>query len=197
MGELNRLPDDITTYLARMSRGDAEADRIVTPHVYRELRAIAKSVRFRFQGLETLNTTAVIHEAYLKIMKGQGGWQSRSHFYCVAAKAMRQILLNTARDKQRLKRGGAYSIERFEEFGEYGQQVTMSSQAAEKLIDFDELLRKLEEKDGIYGRIVECRFYAGMSIEETAEALHISPATVKRKWQLARDWLFSNLSAFN
>lgn len=177
-----------------MSRGDAEADRIVTPHVYRELRAIAKSIRFRFQGLETLNTTAVIHEAYLKIMKGQGGWQSRSHFYCVAAKAMRQILLNTARDKQRLKRGGAASIERIEE---HGEQIAMSDHAADKLIDFDELLLKLEEKGGIYGRIVECRFYAGMSIEETAEALHISPATVKRKWQLARDWLFSNFSAFN
>lgn len=164
------------------------------PLVYSELFAIAKKVRFNFHGLDTMNTTAIIHEAYLKLSKGNNQWENQTHFYSVAAKAMRQIMINAARDKQRAKRGSGVAPDRLHELGE---KIVLSSMASEKLIDFEEMLSKLEEKDQIYGSIVECRFYSGLSIAETAEALKVSPATVKRKWQLARDWLYVNLPQFN
>lgn len=160
------------------------------PIIYDELFSIAKNVRFNFRGMDTLNTTAIIHEAYIKLADGKGGWESQTHFYAVAAKAMRQIMLNAARDKQREKRGGGVETYRLDELE---GMIILSPSASEKLIDFEELLSKLEEKDSLYGRIVECRFYSGLSIAETAEALSVSPATVKRKWQMARDWLFVNL----
>jgi len=164
------------------------------PLIYSELFAIAKKVRFNFQGMDTMNTTAIIHEAYLKLSKGNNQWENQTHFYAVAAKAMRQIMINAARDKQRAKRGSGVVPDRLHELGE---KIVLSSIASEKLIDFEEMLSKLEEKDQIYGSIVECRFYSGLSIAETAEALKVSPATVKRKWQLARDWLYVNLPQFN
>jgi RNA polymerase sigma factor (TIGR02999 family) len=108
----------------------------------------------------------------------------------VAAKAMRQIMLNAARNKHREKRGGGVAPERLHEIEE---RISLSDEASDKLIDFEDVLSLLEEKDAIYGRIVECRFYSGLSIAETAEVLEVSPATVKRKWQLARDWLYTNL----
>ena len=164
------------------------------PLIYSELFAIAKKVRFNFHGLETLNTTAIIHEAYLKLSKGRNHWENQTHFYSVAAKAMRQIMINAARDKQRAKRGSGITPDRLHEVGE---KIVLTTEASEKIIDFEELLSNLEKKDHIYGSIVECRFYSGLSIAETAEALKVSPATVKRKWQLARDWLYVNLPEFN
>lgn len=161
------------------------------PAIYNELFSIAKNVRFKFSGMETLNTTAIIHEAYLKLSDGSKIWKSQSHFYVVAAKAMRQIMLNAARDKQAEKRGGGVEKQSLDELD---GRVVLSNSASEKLIDFDQVLSKLEEKDSLYGKIVECRFYSGLSIAETAKALDVSPATVKRKWLMARDWLFVNLN---
>ena len=103
---------------------------------------------------------------------------------------MRQILLNAARSKSTEKRGGDTPVINIDDLED---NIVLSPAASEKLIDFDKLLVSLEEKDLLYGKIVECRFFAGLSIEETADALHVSPATVKRKWQLARDWLYISL----
>ena len=103
---------------------------------------------------------------------------------------MRQILLNAARNKHREKRGGGVAPQSLHEISE---SIFLSSEASEQLINFEEVLGLLHEKDSMYSSIVECRFYSGLSIAETAEALEISPATVKRKWQVARDWLYVNL----
>ena len=182
--------ENILQFIRPAAQGEEVAMLQVFPHIYNELYAIARSIRFNFHGIDTMNTTAIIHEAYLKISDGQGGWENQSHFYAVAAKAMRQIMLNAARDKYREKRGGGVTPERIHEME---GNISISSESSEKLIDFEEVLGILETKDPMYGRIVECRFYSGLSIAKTAEALDVSPATVKRKWQLARDWLYTNL----
>ncbi|HNP06385.1 MAG TPA: ECF-type sigma factor [Cyclobacteriaceae bacterium] len=169
---------------------DQETYAHIFPIIYKQLQIIARSIRFNFNGLETLNTTAIVHEAYIKLASKSTPWESRTHFFSVAAKAMRQVLLNAARSKSSEKRGGDALVINIDDVGD---NIILSPTASEKLIDFDNLLVKLEEKDLLYGKIVECRFFAGLSIEETADALHISPATVKRKWQLARDWLYVHL----
>jgi RNA polymerase sigma factor (TIGR02999 family) len=109
----------------------------------------------------------------------------------VAAKAMRQVLLNAARAKNSDKRGGEVQHTSLDELHDL---ITLSPETSERLIDFEDLLQQLEQQDILYGRIVECRFFAGMSIDDTAEALQVSPATIKRKWQLARNWLYIHLS---
>lgn len=182
--------EHILQFIRPAAQGDEVAMNQVFPHIYSELYSIARSIRFDFQGIDTMNTTAIIHEAYLKISDGQGGWENKTHFYAVAAKAMRQILLNAARNKHREKRGGGVAPQSLHEISE---SIFLSSDASEQLINFEEVLGLLHEMDSMYSSIVECRFYSGLSIAETAEALEISPATVKRKWQVARDWLYVNL----
>lgn len=186
-------PDPIIQFIRPASQGDSAAMRKVFPLIYSELFAIARNIRFNFHGIDTLNTTAIIHEAYLKLSSNEGQWESKAHFYAVAAKAMRQVMLNAARNKQREKRGGGAVTSSLDEVE---NQLVLSPTASEKLIDFDALLKQLEEKDPLYGRIVECRFFSGLSIEETAEALQVSPATVKRKWQMARAWLYVHLPRY-
>ncbi|HCT70864.1 MAG TPA: RNA polymerase subunit sigma-70 [Bacteroidales bacterium] len=186
-------PDPIFQFIRPASQGDAGAMRKVFPLIYSELFAIARNIRFNFHGIDTLNTTAIIHEAYLKLSSNEGQWESKAHFYAVAAKAMRQVMLNAARNKQREKRGGGAVTSSLDEVE---NQLVLSPAASEKLIDFDALLKQLEEKDTLYGRIVECRFFSGLSIEETADVLQVSPATVKRKWQMARAWLFVHLPRY-
>jgi RNA polymerase sigma factor (TIGR02999 family) len=183
-------PESILQFIRPAAHGDEKAIKQVFPHIYSELYAIARNIRFNFQGIDTMNTTAIIHEAYLKMADGKGGWENHTHFFAVAAKAMRQIMLNAARNKHREKRGGGTAPERLHEIEE---KISLSDEASDKLIDFEDVLSLLEEKDAMYGRIVECRFYSGLSIAETADVLEVSPATVKRKWQLARDWLYTNL----
>jgi RNA polymerase sigma factor (TIGR02999 family) len=187
------ISDPIVQFIRPAAQGDPQAMKQVFPLIYSELFAIAKNIRFNFHGIDTLNTTAIIHEAYLKLFENGGLWENKSHFYSVAAKAMRQVMLNAARNKQREKRGGGMAPLSIDDMEDY---LVLSPAASEKLIDFDELLKQLEEKDNLYGRIVECRFYSGLSIEETAEALDVSPATVKRKWQMARSWLYVHLPQF-
>jgi RNA polymerase sigma factor (TIGR02999 family) len=187
------ISDPIVQFIRPAAHGDPQAMKQVFPLIYSELFAIAKNIRFNFHGIDTLNTTAIIHEAYLKLFENDGRWESKSHFYSVAAKAMRQVMLNAARNKQREKRGGGMAPLSIDDLEDH---LVLSPAASEKLIDFDELLKQLEEKDNLYGRIVECRFYSGLSIEETAEALDVSPATVKRKWQMARSWLYVHLPQF-
>ena len=189
--ESTSVSDELTQYLIRIGEGDAEASRLAFPSIYEELRRVARGVRFQFHGIDTLNTTAIIHEAYLKLSNHSNRWQSSAHFFCVAAKAMRQVLLNAARARQTDKRGGVQQHASLEELEDF---IALSPETSEKLIGFEEILQQLERQDALYVRIVECRFFAGMSIDDTAEALSVSPATVKRKWQLARDWLYIQLS---
>ncbi len=181
---------EITDLLIRANSGDLNAYNKIFPIIYSELRHIAHRIRFQFFGIDTLNTTAIVHEAYLKIIQSETDWESRAHFYGVAGKAMRQILLNAARRKNAIKRGKQAEHVCFEEWEE---KINLSEECSDEILMLDEILLKLEEKDQRQVKIVECRFFANMSIEETATVLNISPATVKRSWQVTKAWLYTQI----
>ncbi len=182
----------ITLLLADWSKGDEFALEQLMPLVYDELRRMARSFMRRQPAGHTFQTTELIHEAYLKIARGdERNWQNRSHFYGVAAKAMRQILVDYARSKSSQKRGG------------WQDQVSLSDDLAtvkdisREVVALDEALKNLEQIDERRSRVVEMKFFGGLKIEEIAEVLKISPETVKRDWQFARTWLLRELSNAN
>jgi RNA polymerase sigma factor (TIGR02999 family) len=187
--------DDVTRLLDALQHGDRAAlDRLV-PLVYEELRALAHGQRQRWQGDHTLDTTALIHEAYLKLVdQSRVSWESRAHFLATAAKAMRHILITYARDRRAQKRGGEQPKLSLEELSE-GMEGTavLSDDRAELLIALDAALTKLEHVNERQSRIVECRFFGGLTIEETAAALGISTASVSRGWALAQVRLFQDV----
>jgi RNA polymerase sigma factor (TIGR02999 family) len=185
----------ITQLLTRLEGGDRSAfDRLVAL-VYEELRTIAHRHRRRWTGDQTLETTALVHEAYLKLADRAGGvYTNRSHFLAVASRAMRQILIDYARSKRREKRwGGAepVSLERLEDILEALPE--MSAIESETVLALSQSLERLEAESERHCRVVECRFFGGMTIEETAQALDLSPATVKRAWAVALAWLRRDL----
>lgn len=186
-------PEAIRALLAAVQRGDRGALDALFPLVYEELRALAMAQRRRWHGDLTLSTTAIVHEAYIKLADQTNLVpESREHFFAVAAKAMRHILCNYARDKQRLKRGGAAQHVPLEEAMDAVPGDVWAERAGE-LEALDEALRRLEGISARQSRIVECRFFAGMTIEETAAILRLSPATVKREWTMARAWLYREI----
>jgi len=186
----------IARLLEEVGAGRREALDALVPLVYDELRALARRQRRRWRGEETLDTTALIHEAYLRLVdQTVPRWMSHPHFLAVASRAMRQVLLDYAKRQHAAKRGGArrqVSLSQVEELlltrGELGDAQS------EALLAVEEALCRLERHDPLHARVVECRFYGAMSIEETAEALGISPATVKRKWAFARAYLNRELT---
>lgn len=155
------------------------------PLVYEELRRIAaRELRGERPG-HTLCTTALVHEAWMELERlHRIQWQNRSHYLALAAQAMRRVLIDHAVARRALKRGGGRHAETLNE-----DAVVMVQGRAEELLDLDAALDRLRAFDERQARIVECRFYGGMTIEETAEALDVSPATVKREWSAARAWL--------
>jgi RNA polymerase sigma factor (TIGR02999 family) len=181
----------ITLLLNNYKKGKEGADDELYTAVYSELKKTARSVRRRWQGNATMNTTALVHEAYLKIDPEKVDWQNRLHFFYIAGKAMRQILYNYAEKKMARKRGGAkkYSIDAEEE----GIVITSDEKSFFEIFALENALKRLEAHDAVYGKIIECRFYSGMTIEETSLALQLSQATVKRKWNFARTWLYREL----
>ena len=182
--------------LEEVGAGDRAAFDALVPLVYDELRVLARRHRRRGRGDETLDTTALIHEAYLRLVdQSAPRWASHPHFLAVASRAMRQVLLDYAKRRHAVKRGGArrqLSLDEVEDAllarGELGDAHS------DALIAVEEALRRLERHEPLHGRVVECRFYGGLTIEDTAEALGISPATVKRRWSLAQAWLYRELS---
>lgn len=183
----------ITGLLQSVREGDRSALNALFPLVYAELHALARGQRRRWHGDLTLNATAIVHEAYIKLVDQRGRVPAdRSHFFAVAATAMRHILCNHARDRQRLKRGGgAQHVSLAESLD--ALPIDVSEDTADELATLDDALRRLDQENPRQGRVVECRFFAGMSIEETAVALGLSPATVKRDWTMARAWLYREL----
>jgi RNA polymerase sigma factor (TIGR02999 family) len=165
--------------------------------VYHELRQIAEQQRRRWDGENSLNTTALVHEAYLRLGRlPEAGWRDRPHFMATAAKAMRQILIDHARRQHAAKRGSGRTHVPLEELEEaLNGPADASDAGVEVLVALDDALRRLDAHDARQARIVECRFFAGMGIEETADALGVSPATVKRGWAMAQAWLHRELSA--
>jgi RNA polymerase sigma factor (TIGR02999 family) len=172
-----------------VERGDRAALDELLPLVYRELMVLARQQRRAWRGDLTLDTTALVHEAYLKIVgQARVPFNSRVHFFAVASKAMRHILCNHARDRLRQKRGGGVTHVRLAP-GQDVVQVPMSDEQSDMLAALDEALEALQRFAARQARVVECRFFGGMSIEDTAAALDISPRTVKRDWTVARAWL--------
>jgi RNA polymerase sigma factor (TIGR02999 family) len=172
--EIPRLLDDIRA-------GRPEAMRDLYARLYDELRRLARSHRRRWNGNETMNTTAIVHEAYLKLAgNASPGFENRLHFFATASMAMRQVLVNYAEHRRAAKSGGGVVHVPLED-----DDVLVAESAIDELLDLDKALCALEAESPRRGRIVECRLFGGMSVEETAAALDISPATVKREWQVA------------
>ncbi len=183
--------DTVSGLLGDLRSGDREAFDKLFPLVYAELHRLAERQRQRWHGDDTLNTTGLVHEAYLRLVdQSTPAWQSRPHFLAVASRAMRQILLDYAKRRQRLKRGGGRQQVALHEIEDILKGDTDPSDVvADALVALDASLLRLEQRNARQSRIVECRFFAGMGIEDTAEALGISPATVKRGWAMAQAWL--------
>jgi RNA polymerase sigma factor (TIGR02999 family) len=182
----------VTQLLHRLSAGDREAGDMLLPQVYRELKAIAHRRLTQERQGHTLNTTALVHEAYFRFGLEQIHWQDRAHFFAVAARAMRRVLIDYGQARRAEKRGGDAVHVELDEQG----ATTPEPQLAD-LLALDEALTRLELMDARQARIVECHVFAGMSLEETAAALEISPATVSRDWTMARAWLNCTLDPGN
>jgi len=181
-------PPDVTALLSELAQGDQEAAGKLIPLVYDELKRLARSYMRRERDDHTLQTTALVHEAYLKLVRQQAAnWQSRSHFFGIAAQLMRRILIDYARGRLREKRGGAKVVLPLNE------ALVFSPEHSEELIRLDEALERLSKLDARQSRIVELRFFGGLSVEETSEFLGVSPKTVKRDWAVAKVWLHGEL----
>lgn len=184
----------VTHLLSRVRVGDHLAFDELVSIVYEELRTLARIQRRRWAGDETLNTTALVHEAYLKLAAQDGPtWQDRAHFGRVAAKAMRQILIDYSRAQRAAKRGGGQILLSFDELRTAGAGGEFSYEHADTLLAFDEALTRLSQVDERQSQIAECRLFASMTVPETAEALGSSPATVKRSWAVAKAWLYREM----
>ena len=179
-----RLLDDVR-------RGDPTAMARLFAMVYDKLREIARIQRRRQPSTETLNTTALVHEAYIKLFGSQSrDFNDRAHFMAVAATAMRQILISHARRNAAAKRGGGQTPATFEEVERALEtEAGFAAPTADAVLALDRALEQLHQHSQRQAQIVECRFFGGMSIEDTAVALAISPATVKRDWSMAQAWL--------
>jgi RNA polymerase sigma-70 factor, ECF subfamily len=184
-----RPPQNVTQLLIAWDSGDKEALDQLIPIVYDELRRQASRYLRRERAGHTLQTTALIHEAYLRLVDQRNvHWQNRAQFFGIAAQLMRRILVDHARTKHRAKRGGS------------GVRVSLTDATSITkdpdldLVELDEALNRLAAIDEQQGKIVELRFFSGLNVEETAAALGISPATVKRDWSVAKAWLHREIS---
>lgn len=186
------LQTTITQLLVELQGGDPSKFNELFPLVYDELHALAQRQRRR-GAQQTINTTALVHEAYLK-MVGQVdvNWESRAHFFAIAAKAMRYILLDYAKRQQAQKRGGGQP---HVSLSEQQMGLVLEEQPADNLIALDEALKKLEQRNERRSQVVVCRFFGNMTIKETAAALGVSVATVNRDWDIAQAWLFKEVEA--
>ena len=185
----------VTRLLHELRTGNRQALADLLPRVYDELHRLAERQRGHWEGNETLNPTALVHEAYLRLVEQSApNWVSRPHFLAVASTAMRQILIDYAKRMRAAKRGGgseSIPLHKVEAILRTGDDA--SDAGSEALLALDDALRRLEKLDRRQSRSVECRFFGGMTIEDTAEALGISPATVSRGWAVAQAWLYRDV----
>lgn len=187
-------PHEITRLLAQLAEDQESAGgevlRKLMPLVYGELKALARANRCRWQGQEAPGTTSLVHEAYARLaQQADDGYANRRQFFFVASKAMRSVLIDNARWHCRQKRGGGKAPLHL------GEELLVSAQRCTELLALDEALSRLEKQQSRLARVVECRCFGGLTTDETAEALDVSAATVKRRWSLARAWLFRELRA--
>ena len=181
---------DVTRILSAIEQGDPHAAEQLLPLVYEELRRLAAQKLAQERPGQTLQATALVHEAYLRLVDVEKvqPWDSRGHFFAAAAEAMRRILVDSARRHRAQKRGGGYERIDLPELAERAQDDPVD------LLALDDALRKLEEQHPEKAQIVKLRFFAGCSLEETAQILGISRATAQRHWAYARAWLFGQLN---
>lgn len=173
----------ISELLAKWQGGDEEGLRALLPLVYNELRRLAHHFLQRERPDHTLQTTALVHEVYLKLTKDEtANFENRAHFFAIAAQLMRQILVDHARSRRAAKRNAGYRVT-------WDDAITWARKKTPDLIALDDALTELAKLDPQQSRIVELRFFGGLSIEETSKVLAVSPATVKREWTSARAWL--------
>lgn len=184
----------ITSLLRALRSGDRDALTALIPLLYDELRLAAQRQRRAWRGDLTLETTALVHETYLRLADQQrieAG--NRAHFLAVAAKTMRHVLCNYSTHKRRKKRGGGAEHVTFDDAADAFGLLDLSERETGLLDALDDALVKLDQVDERLSDVVECRFFGGMSIDDTAQALATSPATVKRRWALARAWLYREM----
>jgi RNA polymerase sigma factor (TIGR02999 family) len=174
--------------MAKHHSGDTPGAAELAPLVYDELRRVAAAYMRRERPGQTLQATALVHEAYLRLADAGTPWNDRRHFVGIAARSMRQILVERARARGAQKRWGALNRVSISE------SLALAADPETMLPALDEAIDKLEQIDAEQAKIVELRYFAGMSVEEAADAMGISPATLKRRWALARAWLFRELN---
>ena len=189
MNPMTALPDEVTQLLINWSQGDKAALEKLVPLVHSELRRLARRYLGREHPGHTLQTSALINEAYIRLIDQESvQWQNRAHFFAVAAQVMRHILVDHARAHLYAKRGGgAHKVPLDEVEAKTGQR-------AAELVALDDALSTLGNLDSRKSQIIELRFFGGLTIEETAEAMHISPKTVTREWRSAKAWLHREMS---
>lgn len=179
---------NVTALLGEIAEGDQDAAAELLPLVYDQLRAIAQQRMSSENPGHTLQATALVHEAFLRLVGPRKiPWQNQAHFFVAAAEAMRRILLDHAKSKRRQKRGGAV------------RRVPLNvldlanSENIDEIVALDDAVRRLEQQEPDAGSVVRLRFYAGLSVDEVAQVLGLSPRTVDRRWKFARAWLFREL----
>ena len=180
---------DVTQLLTQWTDGDPRALDRLLPLVYNELRRLARSYLQHERSEHTLQSTALVHEAYLRLVNQNVSWQNRAHFFGIAAQMMRRVLVDHARGRNAFKRGDGVCRVTLDE------EMMGAEERNVDVIALDEALTRLAKFDLQQSRIVELRFFAGLSIEDTSEVLKISPATVKRDWVMAKGWLHREMQA--
>jgi RNA polymerase sigma factor (TIGR02999 family) len=182
-------PTEITQLLVAWGRGEQAALERLTPLVYDELRRLAHRYMGRERPGHTLQTSALVNEVYLRLVDSSHvRWQNRAHFFAVSAQLMRRVLVDFARGRNNLKRGGDVRRVSLDE------ALLVSHEHGTDLVALDDALKALASLDARQGQVVELRFFGGLSVEETAEVLHVSEGTVRRDWSLARAWLHRELN---
>jgi RNA polymerase sigma-70 factor, ECF subfamily len=183
-------PHEITQMLLELTDGNQEVVNQILPHIYDELRRLASSYLRRERSNHTLQPTALVHEAYMKLIdQSRVKWQNRAHFFGIAAQVMRRILMDHARKHTAEKRGGEAELLPIEE-----EILIVSHDKSAELIALDDALQQLSEIDERKAKIVELRYFGGLSIEETAEVLGVSVPTINREWRMAKAWLYSEIA---
>ncbi len=182
--------NEVTRILSACKQGDARASAQLLPLVYDELRQLAAQKLAQEKPGQTLQATALVHEAYLRLVVGDEAqqWDSRRHFFAAAAEAMRRILIDRARDKRRFKRGGGWRRLRLDDIDPAVEQ------APDDLLALDEALTKLAEEDPVCAELVKLRLFTGLTLGEAADTLGIARRTADRYWAFARSWLYDTLS---